>query len=46
MDADIKEFLNKLFELDILVVGHNLKYDLEILDLFLNKETNKNSVNK
>lgn len=46
MDTDIKEFLNKLFDLDVLIIGHNLKYDLEILDLFLNKESSKNSTTK
>lgn len=45
-DIYLKEFLNNLFELDILIIWHNLKYDLEILDLFLNKETSKNLINK
>ncbi|MDP2396317.1 MAG: hypothetical protein Q8S84_06795 [bacterium] len=46
MDDDVKDFLHKLFDLDILIVGHNLKYDLEIIYLFLNKESSKNYINK
>lgn len=46
LDTDIKDFLNKLFDLDILIIGHNLKYDLEIIDLFLNKESSKNFIDK
>lgn len=34
-DKKLKEFLIKLFELDILIIGHNIKYDLEIIDFFL-----------
>ena len=34
-DSKLKEFLKNLFELDILIIGHNIKYDLEIIDLFL-----------
>lgn len=34
-DIDLKDFLSKLFELDLLIVWHNIKYDLEILELFL-----------
>lgn len=33
-DNDLKEFLINLFNLDLLIVWHNLKYDLEIIDLF------------
>lgn len=33
--SDLKEFLNDIFALDIEIVGHNLKYDLEIINLFL-----------
>ena len=32
---DIINFLEKLFSLDMLIVGHNLKYDLEILDIYM-----------
>jgi len=31
-DDDLKRFLNNLLGLDILIVGHNIKYDLEIID--------------
>ena len=45
-DEKLKEFLNKLFNLDILIIGHNIKYDLEIIELYLwtenNHEINKN----
>jgi len=44
-DKDLKNFLNKLFSMNILIIWHNLKYDLEIIDLFLNKELGKNSSN-
>ena len=40
-DLKLKEFLKKLFELDILIIWHNIKYDLEIIDLFL-----KNNITK
>ena len=35
-DNDLKDFLNKLFDLEITIVWHNIKYDLEIVELFLN----------
>ena len=35
IDNDLKKFINNLLSLDILIVWHNLKYDLEILELFL-----------
>jgi len=34
-DKDLKDFLNKLFALNILIIGHNIKYDLEIIELYL-----------
>jgi DNA polymerase-1 len=34
-DFDLKNFLEKIFNLDILVIWHNIKYDLEILELFM-----------
>lgn len=34
-DLSLKNFLNNLFDLDILIIWHNLKYDLEITQLFL-----------
>jgi len=37
LDIDLKEFLIKIFNLDILIVWHNIKYDLEIIDLYLKK---------
>ena len=45
-DQELKEFIKNILNLDILIIGHNLKYDLEILELFLwtekkwNKENN------
>lgn len=46
-DEKIKEFIKKLFGLNILIIGHNIKYDLEIIDIFmnLNKELIKNNDN-
>ncbi len=35
---NLKDFFNKLFLLDITIIGHNLKYDLEIIQNFLLKE--------
>ena len=41
-DYDLKNFVDNLFSLDILIVWHNLKYDLEILELFIkNIDTKK-----
>lgn len=34
-DIDLKTFLTKLLELDILIIWHNIKYDLEIIELFI-----------
>lgn len=34
-DYDLKEFINKLLDSDKTLVAHNLKYDLEILEMFL-----------
>ena len=44
-DYDLKDFLEKLFDLDILIVWHNLKYDLEILELFIKNAWNINDNN-
>lgn len=33
-----KEFLNKLFDLDIEIIGHNLKYDLKVIENYLKTE--------
>lgn len=38
LDIDLKKFLNDVFSLDILIIGHNIKYDLEILELYLKWE--------
>jgi hypothetical protein len=37
-DEKLKDFLNNIFDLDILLIGHNIKYDLEIIDMFMNRE--------
>lgn len=34
-DDDLKIFLKQLLDLDILIIWHNLKYDLEIIELYL-----------
>jgi len=41
-DLILKEFLQNLFNLDITIIGHNIKYDLEIVDLFLKNNFIKN----
>jgi len=41
-DEKLKDFLRKLFDLDITIVGHNIKFDLEIIDLFLKQENEVN----
>ncbi|MEA3386953.1 MAG: hypothetical protein U9Q66_00750 [Patescibacteria group bacterium] len=38
------DFLIQLFELDILIIGHNLKYDLEIIELY--KKSRKNNASQ
>jgi hypothetical protein len=43
-DKNLKNFLNEIFELDILIIGHNIKYDLEIIELFLSGNNNKKEV--
>jgi len=35
-DDDLKSFLTKLLNSELLIIWHNLKYDLEIIELFLN----------
>ena len=32
---DVQNFLKNVLELDILIIGHNIKYDLEVIDIFL-----------
>lgn len=41
----LQDFITKLFALDIKIIGHNLKYDLEIVENFLHNNT-KNSQEK
>ncbi len=49
-DRDIMDFIQKLLDSDKKIIGHNLKYDLEILTLFLDwhnqtqKETSQSSL--
>ena len=38
-DSDLKDFLMTLLESDILIIWHNIKYDLEIIELFLNNKS-------
>ncbi|MDD2907410.1 MAG: 5'-3' exonuclease H3TH domain-containing protein [Candidatus Gracilibacteria bacterium] len=44
-DEKLKEFINNIFALDLLIIGHNIKYDLEIIDRFLNSINIKKSDN-
>ena len=37
-DLELKEFFKNLFELDILIIWHNLKYDLEVIENFLKND--------
>ncbi len=39
-DKKLKDFLNNLFDSDNLIIGHNLKYDLEIIENFLKRDEN------
>lgn len=43
---DLKDFLKMLFSLDIEIIWHNLKYDLEIVELFLENFGEKKSQEK
>lgn len=38
-DVKLQEFIQKILNLDITIIGHNLKYDLEIIELFLDWES-------
>ena len=42
-DSKLKNFLENLFDLDITIIGHNIKYDLEIIDLFLKSKNSSMS---
>lgn len=44
-DNSLKVFLNTLLKMDITIVWHNLKYDLEIIELFLKSESKSDSSN-
>ena len=37
-DLELKKFFKNLFELDILIIWHNLKYDLEVIENFLKND--------
>lgn len=39
----LKDFINFLFSLDIEIIGHNIKYDLEIIEMFLSWENDEKS---
>jgi DNA polymerase I-like protein with 3'-5' exonuclease and polymerase domains len=39
---DLKIFLKELLNSDITIIGHNIKYDLEIIELFINNTENEN----
>lgn len=41
-DEKLKKFIGDIFALDLLIIGHNLKYDLEIIDLYLSREYEEN----
>lgn len=43
---DLKEFFNDIFSMDIEIIGHNLKYDLEIIELFIENEEPEKSQDK
>jgi len=40
----LKHFIKILFSINIEIIWHNLKYDLEIIDLFLKTENNTNLI--
>lgn len=42
----VKNFIKYLFSLDIKIIGHNLKYDLEIIENFLNSHYTPKSQDK
>ena len=42
-DLSLKWFLNSIFAMDVLIVWHNLKYDLQIIDMFLSREFDENT---
>jgi DNA polymerase-1 len=42
-DEALKEFLEKILSSSLLIIGHNLKYDLEVLEMFLNSPSGVSS---
>ena len=42
-DTSLKVFIKNILDSDILIIGHNIKYDLEILELYLETENTQNS---
>lgn len=42
----VKDFIKHLFSLDIEIIWHNIKYDLEIIENFLHSENTKKSQEK
>lgn len=41
-DNDLHQFLTKLLQKDVTIVGHNIKYDLQILEQYLKNAWNNN----
>ncbi len=41
----VQNFIKRLFDSDIEIVWHNLKYDLQILQIFLSKDSVNNNLN-
>jgi DNA polymerase I-like protein with 3'-5' exonuclease and polymerase domains len=39
-DEKILDFIEKIFKMNILIIWHNIKYDLEILELFMKNYNN------
>ncbi|MFK7780529.1 MAG: 5'-3' exonuclease H3TH domain-containing protein [Candidatus Gracilibacteria bacterium] len=44
-DNYLQTFLKNVLDLDILIIGHNIKYDLEIIELFLGNNNMQQSQN-
>jgi DNA polymerase I-like protein with 3'-5' exonuclease and polymerase domains len=45
-DGDLKDFLTTILESDLLIIWHNIKYDLEVIELFLENKSQKKSEQK
>ena len=39
----LQDFITKLFASDILLIGHNIKYDIQVLEVFLASEADSQS---